>query len=549
MTLAQLKELAEVVELAVGVVEIVDEHTGSRITWDTVNMYHVDPHFVRALTLRFKSSFCELVAKKGPQPGQWFVSHWWGTPLRQTIALLNFHASTRELPPSATYWICTFANNQHDLSDLATDLRSTPFVKALLSPACAGSVAVLDKGVTTLKRVWCVLENYVSTTWAREVGKERHHAYDLAAWLPDGVGIFAGKPVPAKPTLLMDLGEGKMKGFVEDESTGGSFPMLVSEQGVQIDVAAANASRESDLHQILHLIAGTEGSHEGPPPKSCDGYDRVNKNARRMFAPGAMQAAALRGDFSKLQALVDEFRDQVSEGISDGATPLHAAAWKQHMDVLHYLIEVKADTNARKTDGSSPLFAPAQDGSVEAIEALLHARADPDIAREDGVTPLFIAAQRNRVEAASALLEGGATADLRSAAGGTALIVAAQQGYTKMVRALLSGRADPNFASSQGIVPVAVAAKHKAVLQLLKDAGGKLPSSGSATHGQALVALHGLGELSAATQHPALEQPSISARAAAEASSVAQSRTGAKRKAKAKAKGPGTGLVDLYANL
>lgn len=30
--------------------------------------------------------------------------------------------------------ICTFANNQHDLSGLSGQLRDTPFVKAILSP-------------------------------------------------------------------------------------------------------------------------------------------------------------------------------------------------------------------------------------------------------------------------------------------------------------------------------------------------------------------------------------------------------------------------------
>lgn len=78
--------------------------------------------------------------------------------------------------------ICTFANNQHDLSGLSGELRHTPFVQAILSPKhrgvfyrcpvtrCEGTVALLDSNVTTFDRIWCVLENFVSTVWAREAG-------------------------------------------------------------------------------------------------------------------------------------------------------------------------------------------------------------------------------------------------------------------------------------------------------------------------------------------------------------------------------------------
>jgi hypothetical protein len=38
------------------------------------------------------------------------------------------------IAPSPTARICTFANNQHDLSGLSGQLRDTPFVKAILSP-------------------------------------------------------------------------------------------------------------------------------------------------------------------------------------------------------------------------------------------------------------------------------------------------------------------------------------------------------------------------------------------------------------------------------
>ena len=49
------------------------------------------------------------------QPPAWFVSHAWSTPFKQTCAMLNFHMKSHELAASTPYWICTFANNQHQL--------------------------------------------------------------------------------------------------------------------------------------------------------------------------------------------------------------------------------------------------------------------------------------------------------------------------------------------------------------------------------------------------------------------------------------------------
>ena len=52
--------------------------------------------------------------------------------------------------------------------------------------------------------VWCVLENFVSTEWAREA---KSHRYDIAAWLPANIALHGGQPVPEKPTLRLDLGD------------------------------------------------------------------------------------------------------------------------------------------------------------------------------------------------------------------------------------------------------------------------------------------------------------------------------------------------------
>ena len=80
--------------------------------------------------------------------------------------MLNFHMKSHELAASTPYWICTFANNQHDLKELAeSDWRKVPFAATILSPTCDGTLAILDESnASPFGRIWCVFEYYVTVS-------------------------------------------------------------------------------------------------------------------------------------------------------------------------------------------------------------------------------------------------------------------------------------------------------------------------------------------------------------------------------------------------
>ncbi len=81
----------------------------------------------------------------------------------------------------------------------------------------------------------------------------------------------------------------------------------------------------------------------------------------------------------------------INEGISDGATPVYGAAWKNSIKTLNLLLSAKADVNVTKDGGTSPLFVAVQQGHDEVLEILLSAGADPNRVRTDGVGPVFMA--------------------------------------------------------------------------------------------------------------------------------------------------------------
>ena len=83
-----------------------------------------------------------------------FVSHWWGEPVLDFIKCVEEHARVRELGEDATYWVCAYANNQHELGqDIGSDPRDSSFYKALL--LCEGVLVVLDARATPFTRIWC----------------------------------------------------------------------------------------------------------------------------------------------------------------------------------------------------------------------------------------------------------------------------------------------------------------------------------------------------------------------------------------------------------
>ena len=120
ITPVQVADLWAFIQHVLEEVEIVETFKKSalydqRLTRENLEMHSVNKYFVKPLTEPYKCSFVDLVSTAEAQPPKWFVSHCWDTPFSQTVSMLNLHVESRDLPPTTPFWICTFANNQHDL--------------------------------------------------------------------------------------------------------------------------------------------------------------------------------------------------------------------------------------------------------------------------------------------------------------------------------------------------------------------------------------------------------------------------------------------------
>lgn len=90
-----------------------------------------------------------------------------------------------------------------------------------------------------------------------------------------------------------------------------------------------------------------------------------------------------------------------------GWTALHYAAFQGHAAIARYLIDSKADVNARAPNGATPLMLAARNGHRDVVQVLL-GTADPNLTTDTGATALQWALREGHTEIAQALRRSGA---------------------------------------------------------------------------------------------------------------------------------------------
>ncbi len=189
--------------------------------------------------------------------------------------------------------------------------------------------------------------------------------------------------------------------------------------------------------------------------------------------------AVIEKDLAKVRALIAGGAD-LQETDSDGATPLHYAAYVAHAELAGILLEGGADVDARNTKGQTPLHEVARhlhrEGDDATITALLDAGASLSARDNDGSTPLHTAAVGGHLEAATILLDRGA--DIQTLAQQlTPLHFSAYAGKPEVTKLLIERGADV-FAEKDGMDPLYMAQQpsHSAesdkqiVVQMLEQA-------------------------------------------------------------------------------
>ena len=132
--------------------------TDVQININSIDLYELTFWVIKPLTSGQRCSYVEAVAVDvGKQEPVWFVSHWWGEAIVDFVKCLKEHVSVRGVQPdSSAFWVCAYANNQHELGlDLGTDPMQSSFLKAM--ELCVGVLLVLDPTSQPFSRTVCKL--------------------------------------------------------------------------------------------------------------------------------------------------------------------------------------------------------------------------------------------------------------------------------------------------------------------------------------------------------------------------------------------------------
>jgi len=291
---------------------------GNVLTAENVTLYDAEKYVIRPFTVEKQQSFVTcLPSTAGPQPPRFFVSHWWGEPVKDFVhcveqfvrdfglnlnglSLGDLHdrrggGMTADTP----VWVCAYANDQWHLDkDITQDPKESGFTKAM-RVAEGRTITILDKEGDVFSRIWCVFELFLTLVdtqkkegrevgvWAVYTAHPHTYAYRRREEQRNAVGIVSGGATD-------DRGQA-----VRSVAREISFPFELISKSLTIKVENAIASIDADRIHILNSIVGNTGCGiNDTPPITHEKYTAVNDALHASFALSiaTLQAAMKQGD-------------------------------------------------------------------------------------------------------------------------------------------------------------------------------------------------------------------------------------------------------------
>jgi len=118
------------------------------------------------------------------------------------------------------------------------------------------------------------------------------------------------------------------------------------------------------------------------------------------------------------------------------------AAGEGKLDVVQYLVGMKANIEAKSKQGNTPLIIAACKGKLDVVQYLVGMKANIEAKSKQGNTPLIIAACKGKLDVVQYLVGMKANIEAKSKQGNTPLIIAACKGKLDVVQYLVGMKAN-----------------------------------------------------------------------------------------------------------
>jgi len=279
----------------------------AKLQLEALNLYQAASWLVRPATSAWRCSYVELVATQpAEQVPSWFISHAWSEPVSRFIQCVEEHSRLRHLSETDAWWVCAYANNQHELGeDLAKDPRKTSFYRAM--QISKGVLLILDEAATPFVRVWCCFEESVALS--EDDGRSEHMLLDIAT-IHEGQaqlitdGATAEDLKKKQGSLFRNIEEYEMSVKAHREAT---FPLsLVLRALEMIDIQKASASEMIDKRRILNSIVGRSPEQlDELPLDDHPCYEEINSGLRAIFALAVLPGCAKQGLLNELRQIAE----------------------------------------------------------------------------------------------------------------------------------------------------------------------------------------------------------------------------------------------------
>lgn len=170
----------------------------------------------------------------------WYCSHWWGEPIVSFVNCCQKHAVLRRLNDTmANYWVCGYANRQHELElEIGQDITQSSFYRAL--HVAEGLLLILDQDATPFSRIWCDYEVYSSIT-------DPDKMLDIVTMVQSkkqspGAQMLSKSPLPGESAVAKSVREQ-------------NFPLSLLLHGLQVCLEDGEATVQKDKDGILFEMA------------------------------------------------------------------------------------------------------------------------------------------------------------------------------------------------------------------------------------------------------------------------------------------------------